>query len=333
MVQIGEQLSDLSDRKLAWVSQLGVERIVANTTRDTGIVNDDGTWNVQPIKELQKRLKSHGLTMDVLNLGIEAAYYERQRFPDLWAGGPGRDAAIALIQQNIQAAGEAGVPTLKYNCNIIGILRTGRTPGRGGVTYSHFDVNKWTDHSLTPLGEVSAEKLWQNALYVLDKLIPTAERAGVNLAVHPHDPALPRERGLRGVHSILGSVDGMKRWVREFDSPRNGFNFCQGTVAEMCEDPAREVLEAIRYFGRGERIFMVHFRNIKGGYLNFEEVYPDNGDVDFFKCVKAYMEVGYDGVLCPDHVPHSEADPDNERQHSFCLGYTRGLIAAARAAN
>src|SRR6185295_16819233 len=50
MVQIGEQLSDLSDRKLAWVAQLGVEHVVANTTKDTGIVNEDGSWNVQPIK-------------------------------------------------------------------------------------------------------------------------------------------------------------------------------------------------------------------------------------------------------------------------------------------
>lgn len=332
MVHIGEQLSDLSDRKLAWVSQLGVEHVVANTTRDTGIQNDDGTWNVEPIKQLFARVRSHGVSLDVLNLGIEASYYERQRFPDLWTGGPGRDAAIATIQQNIRAAGEAGAACLKYNCNIVGILRTGRTTGRGGVTYSHFDVAKWTDHSLTPLGQVSYEQLWDNARYVLDRIVPTAEQAGVKLAVHPHDPALPRDRGLRGVYSILGSVDGMKRWVREYDSPVNGFNFCQGTVAEMSTDLTNEVVEAIRYFGGQQRIFMVHFRNIKGGYLNFEEVYPDNGDVDFFRCVKTYMEIGYDGMLCPDHVPHSEADPDNERQHSFCLGYFKGLIDAASAA-
>ena len=51
-----------------------------------------------------------------------------------------------------------------------------------------------------------------------------------------------RGEGLRGVHSILGSVDGMKRWVRKFDSPVNGFNFCQGTLAEMCVNPAKEVI-------------------------------------------------------------------------------------------
>ena len=158
--------------------------------------------------------------------------------------------------------------------------------------------------------------------------MPVAEKAGVKLAVHPHDPALPRGEGLRGVHSILGTVDGMKRWVREFDSPVNGFNFCQGTVSEMCENPATEVLEAIRYFAGHKRIVMVHFRNIKGGYLNFEEVYPDNGDVDFFEALKVYREAGYEGMFCPDHVPVSEADPDNERQHSFALGHTKGLLQA-----
>jgi len=304
------------------------EHIAVNSLKDTGIQNQDGTWSVEPIKALLRRLKGFGLTADVLNLGIEAAQYDRQRYPDLWTGGPGRDRAIDLLLQNIRTAGEAAVPCLKYNCNVIGILRTGRTPGRGGATYSHFDVAKWTDHSLTPLGEVPAEKLWENAAYVLERIVPVAEQSGVRLAVHPHDPALPRERGLRGVHSILGTVEGMKRWIRIVDSPYNGFNFCQGTVAEMCQDPKTEVLEAIRYFGREQRIFMVHLRNIKGGYLNFEEVYPDNGDVDFYEALRAYREVGYRGMLCPDHVPQSEVDPDNERQHSFALGYTRGLIDA-----
>src|SRR5436309_821423 len=203
---IGEQLSDLSDRKLTWAAQLGVEHVAVNTLKDTGIQNEDGTWNVPPIRALQRRLAEFGITMDVLNLGVEAAYYQRQRFPDLWTGGAGRDRAIDLLVQSIRAAGEATVPCLKYNCNVIGILRTGRTPGRGGATYSHFDVEKWTDRSLTPLGPVPAEKLWENAVYVLERIVPVAEQCGVRLAVHPHDPALPREDGLRGLHSILGTV-------------------------------------------------------------------------------------------------------------------------------
>jgi mannonate dehydratase len=149
------------------------------------------------------------------------------------------------------------------------------------------------------------------------------------MACHPHDPALPRPDGLRGVDCVLGSVEGMKKFIEIAPSSYNGFNFCQGTVSEMCVDPATEVLDAIRYFGAAGKIFMVHFRNIKGGYLKFDEVYPDNGDVNMHQAVLAYKEVGYGGMLCPDHVPQSDADPDNERQHSFCLGYTKALLQVA----
>ena len=51
--------------------------------------------------------------------------------------------------------------------------------------------------------------------------------------------------------------------------------------------------------------------------------------MDFFKAVQIFQEVGYTGMLCPDHVPHSSADPDDERQFSFCIGYIKGLLNAA----
>jgi len=43
-MHIGEQIGDLSDRKLTWAVQLGVEHIAVNTVKDTGIQNQDGTW-------------------------------------------------------------------------------------------------------------------------------------------------------------------------------------------------------------------------------------------------------------------------------------------------
>jgi mannonate dehydratase len=126
-------------------------------------------------------------------------------------------------------------------------------------------------------------------------------------------------------------VEGLERFLAIAPSPSHGLNFCQGTVAEMGVHPAREVLEAIRHFGGAGKIFMVHFRNIRGGYLNFEEVYPDNGDVDMLAALRAYKEAGYGGIICPDHVPLSEVDPGGERQFAFCLGYIRALIQAVEA--
>ena len=71
---------------------------------------------------------------------------------------------------------------------------------------------------------------------------------------------------------------------------------------------------------------MVHFRNIAGAYLDFDEVYPDNGVVNMHKAMRVYQEVGYHGMICPDHVPLSDVDPEKERQFAFCLGYIKALL-------
>ena len=84
-------------------------------------------------------------------------------------------------------------------------------------------------------------------------------------------------------------------------------------------------------FGSRGKIFMVHFRNIRGGFLNFDEVYPDEGDVDMFAAVNAYLDSGANAMLCPDHVPHSEVDPHGDKQFSYCLGHTKALLQVAHS--
>jgi mannonate dehydratase len=70
----------------------------------------------------------------------------------------------------------------------------------------------------------------------------------------------------------------------------------------MCTAP-EQVYEAIRYFGSRDKIFWVHFRNIRGGYLRFDEVFPDEGDVDMVRAMRTYREVGYGGCWCPTMCP------------------------------
>ena len=71
----------------------------------------------------------------------------------------------------------------------------------------------------------------------------------------------------------------------------------------MLENPGEEIYDIIRYFGSRKKIFNVHFRNIKGGVLDFVEVFPDEGDIDMLKAARTYKEVGYPYMLMPDHVP------------------------------
>ena len=47
--------------------------------------------------------------------------------------------------------------------------------------------------------------------------------------------------------------------------------------------------------------------------------------------LRVYKEVGYDGMICPDHVPTSAVDPEKERQFAFCLGYIKALLQVVKA--
>src|SRR6202007_1284218 len=130
----------------------------------------------------------------------------------------------------------------------------------------------------------------------------------------------------RGVHRVLGSVEGLKRFVDIVPGKYHGLNFCQGTVAEMVESPGKEIYVVIRDFGSRGKIFNVHFRNVRGGFLNFQETFPDDGDVDMIRAMRVYKEVGYDGMIMPDHAPRIEGDTGGAQAFAFAFGYIQALI-------
>jgi mannonate dehydratase len=263
-----------------------------------------------------------------------------------------------VLARNIQLAADAGLDCLKYNVQMVGITRTGLKPGRGGCSNSAFCLAEYSPeadrrHSYWGVGypghqeeggsdaaalcgqkmarqvpHVTEQAGWDAIEFLVEGLVPAAERAGVRLACHPHDPAYP-VGGLNGIEHVVGSAAGMRRFLALSGSPCHGLNFCQGTVAEMFAQPGPAMIPTIEEFASTGRIFMVHFRNIRGGYLDFQEVFPDEGDVDMLEAIRAYRRGGYAGPLCPDHVPVSDLDPERERFMAFALGYTRGLLQAA----
>src|SRR5258706_6845188 len=98
----------------------------------------------------------------------------------------------------------------------------------------------------------------------------------------------------------------------------------------MLKTPREEIHDVIRYFGSRKKIFNVHFRNIKGRFLNFQETFPDDGDVDMLRAIRTDKEVGYDGMLMPDHVPKIEGDTGGRQGFPFSFGcITRAIQMAA----
>jgi len=123
------------------------------------------------------------------------------------------------------------------------------TPGRGDASYSKWSLkDSHPDPPLTRAGHVDADRFWERITYFLDRIIPVANEYKIRMACHPQDPGVPPE-GYQGVNRVLGTIDGLKRFITIQESPYHGLNFCQGTVSEMLENPRVEIHDVIRYFG------------------------------------------------------------------------------------
>jgi mannonate dehydratase len=293
----------------------------------------DAAWSIESLVRLRERVESFGITLDMVPLPLSSSEISRSENPAiLLAQDPERDRQIDDICQMIRNTARAGIPSVKYNLTLIGIPRTAPTVGRGGARYSTFVYSgAKQEPPMTIAGPVDADLYWERITYFLTRVVPVAEEYKVRIACHPQDPGMPRDKGWRGVETVLGSVDGLKRFVSIAESPFHGLNFCQGTVSEMLEKPGEEIFDVIRYFGQRRKIFNVHFRNISGGFLNFRETFIDDGDVDMLKAMRVYKEVGYDGMMMPDHVPSIDGDTGNLQGFAFAFGYIKALIAAVAA--
>jgi len=95
----------------------------------------------------------------------------------------------------------------------------GRASGRGGVTYSYFDYDKMKDEPLHPAGPVSAEQAWERIEYFIKRVIPVAEECKVKMGCHPNDISVPADTTYRGIAPVLGSTDGLKRFIDLHPSP------------------------------------------------------------------------------------------------------------------
>jgi mannonate dehydratase len=271
-------------------------------------------------------------------------------------GGPERDREIEDFQKTIENCAAAGIPAIKYYLSVLPILRMGRTSGRGDTTYNRWNITALQASDgdrLLPardaaeLAEIrlgfthfDSDTFWERITYFLDRVVPVANQYRVKLAQHPHDPGLP-PAGLAGIPNVLGTVEGLKRFVAIRESPYHGLNFCQGTICENLENPRRDLASVIRYFGERRKIFNVHFRNIKGHRDDFiAECFPDDGDIDLGAAVRAYRDVGYDGMLMPDHIPAIDTTnrtPEavtsiQDQSFAFAYGYIRALLQDAQRA-
>jgi mannonate dehydratase len=326
---VGCQSRDTSQADLEFLARHGVYHMDPGSPR---FVEGVG-WDLADAQRQVEQAASYGITVAAFHLPLSSAGIDNVRFPNVMLGrSPARDREIEMLQQMIEVAGRAGVPLLLYNTIILPILRTGRTvdPRRGNASYSTWNyqeaVGRGMHEEAITGGSADVDEIYERITYLLDRLLPVAEEYRVRLGNHIADPPAPV--GYRGI-TRWNSPDvfaGIRRFSQLYDSEYHGFNLCLGSTAEGLRDPRNEIIPIIEWIGARGQIFNIHLRNIKGGWNNFQEVYPDNGEMDFVEVMRTLKDVGYDRMVMPDHVPQHEAPGASDQAFAFSYGYIKALI-------
>jgi mannonate dehydratase len=311
----------VDEASLRRVKQIGVDYVLAGGPAIP--------WKEDDIRSRMAAFQAGGLTL--CNLMISG-------FNDVIWGRPGAEAQTADVITSIRAAGKAGLPVVEYNFYAHRLVEGYKEEtGRAGAGYTAYDYG--LSKTLPPKEGVGthtrAEQL-ARAKRFLEAVVPEAERANVRLALHPNDPPVPLSRGSA---QIMATVAHWKEYLDLVKSPFNGMTFDCGVTREMGEEP----VAVCRYLGERDVINHVHFRNVvvRQPYVDYTEVFPDNGQVDMFGVMKELVRQKYPRAIYPEH-PRA-LDLDRERGpirnmypggggtagEIYNVAYTRAMLQAA----
>ena len=273
---------------------------------------------------------------DLAAAGLRVVGFEGDMFDmsPIKEGLPNRDEAIAKYIEYLELMARHDIRLLCYNFMVgTGWSRTGVREGRGGAKATYFslrEVERLRGCEVERL-KLTQEQVWANYEYFIKAVMPTAEKVGVRMGLHPDDPCLP---ALGGYARIFGSVEAYDRAYAIYPCESNAVTFCQANFKLMSAD----LEAAARHFGK--RIAFIHVRDVEGTKEDFTELFHDQGTTDQFALMRTYRELGLDVPVRGDHVPEMEGDgriaADSIPGYStlgrlFANGYLKALLKGTEA--
>ena len=319
-------------------------------------------WRLPTLRSIVERLEAEGLNV----VGLEGDPFDMapiKEYAETGLRDPAaqRETALEHYRELLESMGRLGIRLLCYNFMVgKGWSRTGVREGRGGAKATYFSLSqsKADDGGRQPPTaglRLAHDQVWANYEYFIRAVMPTAEKCGVRMALHPDDPCLD---SLGGYARIFGSVEAYDRAYAIYPSPSNAITFCQANFKLMftngnCHNcpqaanadsphpprpanpgnPAKALADAARHFWK--RIAFIHIRDVEGDKTDFTELFHDQGDTDQFALMRAYLELGLDVPVRGDHVPEMAYDrtltPEGTPGYFtlgrlFANGYLRALM-------
>ena len=270
--------------------------------------------DLSQIKDVTNRFLSRGITPLIVE-PLPNALHDHIK-----AGDEMKDECIEKFIKLMKNLKETTIDTVCFNFMAhYGWTRTSsELPERGGAKVTGFKLENFKDDGTV----ISKERIWSNYEYFIKAVIPYAERYGIKLALHPDDPPLS---SLGGVARIFTSLDAIKRGINTVKSENLGVTFCQACYYLMGEDVESAAKEL------ADKIFFIHFRNVRGNKFDFSETFHDNGEIDMARLMRVYTESGINVPIRVDHVPTLLGEDIGQAGYDalgrlFAIGYLKGII-------
>ena len=290
--------------------QSGVNHGVIRLPEDEGFDPTD----LSQVKAVTDRFLAHGITPVIVE-PLPNALHDHIKLGDEM-----RDECIEKFIKLMANLRETTVDTVCFNFMAhYGWTRTAKgLPERGGARVTGFCLKDFKPDGFT----ISAEKMWENYEYFIRAVVPYAEKYGIKLALHPDDPPLS---DFGGVARIFTSLDNIRRGISVVDSPNLGVTFCQACYHLMGADLETTIPLL------ADKIFFIHFRNVRGEKTNFSETFHDNGDLPMAKLMGIYKKAGVDVPIRVDHVPTLAHESIEQAGYDalgrlFAIGYLKGIL-------
>jgi len=181
-MQLAELFSPDQDARIRLASQIGISHAIVGVRE--ALSKAPRYPYTETLAQIKADFQAAGLTV----AGVESHLVPAEKIK---LGLPGCDEEIENYRAAVQALGKVRIPLVCYNFMAgLGWYRTNTSvPERGGALTSEFDYRTAQSQGLTEWGEVSEEKIWHNIEYFLRAIIPVAENAGVQMALHPDGPS------------------------------------------------------------------------------------------------------------------------------------------------
>lgn len=277
-------------------------------------------WRTEAIRGMKEEVEKAGLTV----AGIESVNIH----DSIKVGSPDREEYISNYIKTLERLGKADIHLVCYNfMPVFDWTRTDlakmRSDGATVLAYDQkiidqinpddmlssmeamsngFVLPGWEPERMARIKElfamykeVNEEQLFKNLKYFLACIMPTCDKYGIKMAIHPDDPAWP----VFGLPRIIRNKENILRLVSLVDSPYNGVTLCTGSLGSNPENDIPDIIHALK-----GRIHFAHVRNLRyNAPGNFEEAahISSDGSLDMFTIMKALYDSGFDGPIRPDH--------------------------------